>query len=97
MEQIADFRTRLVSELTQADQRQSTRKGHNPYALALYLQAADNVMREIADGQSPDFAFREYFTPSREMHKVARNLNLGLDVDRGQWIYTDTCAAIKSA
>ena len=83
------FREKLISELTQSDIRQSKRKGYNRYALGLYFQAADAAMAEIEKGQSPEFAFRERFNPTREMHRIARNLGLGLDVERGQWIYTD--------
>ena len=80
----ADFRTRLVSELTSMDRRASKRPGYNPYALAQYLEAADGVV----DAES----FADRFTPSRPMHTVARRLRLGLDVDRGRWVLVDQSA-----
>lgn len=71
------FHDRLISELTQLDQRESKKAGHNPYALGMYFEAAEDV----TDAQS----FADAFTPTRGMHRIARNLGLPLNVDRGQW------------
>jgi hypothetical protein len=73
----AEFHFRLIHELTALDNRESKKKGWNPWALGLYFQAAEDV----TDARS----FADAFTPSRGMHRVARNLGLDLDVDRGNW------------
>ena len=70
--------TRLVSELTTQDRRESGRKDYNPYALAIVLNAAADVETH------EDFA--NAFNPTRGMHRVARALKLPLDVERGQWV-----------
>ena len=81
-----DFRTRLVSELTQSDVRQSKRpESYNRYALALYMGAAEECVNLVKKGACEVTAFTECFTPTREMHRVARNLGLVVSVDRGQW------------
>ena len=72
------FHDKLISELTQLDQRQSKRRGWNPYALPQYFTAAQNV----TDAAS----FADAFTPTKGMHRVAKNLGLNLDVERGQWV-----------
>ena len=81
-----DFRTKLISELTQMDERDSKRPHHNRYAIGMYLEAAGFVVAAIEDGVAPEKAFAEAFNPTRGMHRVARNLGLRLDVQRGQWI-----------
>jgi len=73
-----DFHTKLIHELTSLDRRQSTRRGYNPYALPQYFAAAENV--------TDSASFADAFTPTRGMHRVAKNLGLNLEVDRGQWI-----------
>lgn len=80
-----NFRDKLISELTQSDMRQSTKKGYNRFALGIYFQAADSCIELINKGATQETAFTECFTPCREMHKVAKRLGLRLDVDRGQW------------
>ena len=72
------FHDQLISELTQLDQRQSKRKGYNPYALPQYFTAA----QDVTDAAS----FADAFTPTRGMHRVAKNLGLSLDVIRGLWV-----------
>ena len=78
-------KAKLISELTQMDERDRTKKGFNPYALGMYFQAADSVFELIADGATPEHAFSDCFTPTRGMHRVARNLGLKLDVQKGNW------------
>lgn len=73
-----DFHLKLVRELVALDRRESAKRGYNHYALALYIQAAEDV----TDAQS----FTDAFTPSRGMHTVAKKLKLGLDVQHGQWV-----------
>lgn len=41
---------KLISLLTQWDERQSKRKHHNPHALGIYFQQADRVALDIALG-----------------------------------------------
>ena len=78
----------LTSALVDLDRRASSRKGWNPYALRLYLEAADDCAAMVAEGSSCSEAFAECFTPSRDMHAVARKLALPLDVERGQWVFS---------
>ncbi len=73
-----DFHTRLIHELTDLDRRNSTKRGYNPNALGIMFGAAENV----TDANS----FANAFTPTRGMHKVAKNLGLPLDVEKGQWV-----------
>lgn len=42
---------KLVSLLTQYDAKQSTKKGHNPFALGIYFQAADDCMAMVESGK----------------------------------------------
>jgi len=72
------FHDRLLSELTQMDERLSKKKGYNPYALAIMFGAVEGV----TDADS----FAAAFNPTRELHRVARNLGLGLGVVHGQWV-----------
>jgi hypothetical protein len=44
---------RLVCALTTFDRQQSTRRGHNPYALGQYLERVDAVMADIEAGATP--------------------------------------------
>ena len=76
--------TRLLMALSALDEREAKRPGHNPYALALYFEAADDVH----DARS----FADAFTPSRGMDRVARSLGLDLSVDRGRWVLPDVVA-----
>lgn len=41
---------RIVNGFTSFDRRASTRKGYNPYALAMYCAAIDNVKEYMAAG-----------------------------------------------
>ncbi len=49
---------RLISALTQYDEKQSHRKGHNPSALALYFEALDRAEAEAAELKG-DFAWSD--------------------------------------
>ena len=72
------FHDRLIHELTKMDERDSKKKSYNPYALAQYFQAAENVIDAAT--------FAKVFIPTRTMHTISKRLNLGLDVDHGNWI-----------
>lgn len=76
----------LVSALTQLDMRESKRKGYNHYALGHYLHAAQQCTDDIAGGMSELKAFARHFNPTASMNRVARELGLKLDVERGRWI-----------
>jgi hypothetical protein len=84
------FHTRLVSELTRLDERESAaerKRGiSNIYRLGIYLGAAQECSDEIDAGTPPSVAFTNHFTPTRSNHTIARRLNLGLDVQRGRWV-----------
>lgn len=83
-----DLRHKLVSELTQLDQRQAAKeKRVNIYRLGIYLNAVNDWTELVAKGTPPALAFSEVFTPSRDMHSVAKRLSLGLGVERGHWTY----------
>lgn len=84
---------KLIHEITAQDRKDSTKKNYNPYALALMFGAADECMATIAEGQTPEYAFREHFTPTRENHGIAKRLGLKLDVQRGRWEYLETVSA----
>ena len=70
--------TKLVAELIALDKKESTKKGYNPFAIGLYLEAA----QDVTDAES----FADNFTATRGMHKVAKNMGYALDVERGNWI-----------
>jgi hypothetical protein len=44
------MKQKLVNALTDYDRRQSTRRGYNPHALALYFEALDDVMVAVEQG-----------------------------------------------
>jgi hypothetical protein len=73
-----NFHDKLISELTKMDIRNSKFNHYNPYALAQYFKAAENVV----DAKT----FLEAFIPSREMHSIAKRLGLNLEVEKGEWI-----------
>lgn len=84
------FRDNLVSELTQLDERKrrTDNKTWNCHFLGLALQAIHGVEQD-SDNQTNEELFTNAFTPSREMHRVAKKLGLRLDVDRGQWVHLE--------
>lgn len=49
--EIATMKQKLVNALTDYDRKQSTRRGYNPYALALYFEALDDVMMAVKSGR----------------------------------------------
>ncbi len=81
------FESALPMALAHLDRVQSARDKHwNRYFIGLALRASDDVLADVAAGMSKADAFAEGFTPSREMHRVAKWLDLPLRVDRGQWV-----------
>lgn len=48
-----DFKSRLLSVLTDYDRRQSARAGYNPRALGIYFARADDICADIAAGTEP--------------------------------------------
>ena len=84
---MGSFKSKLVSQLIQSDDRQSKRpESYNRYALGMYLRAADECAELVDNGTAPEKAFSDIFNPTREMHRVAKCLGLSLDVQKGQWI-----------
>lgn len=54
-------KTRAIQSLSAFDRKQSTRKGHNPYALAQYLRAADGLKQDIEEGLTVEEAIENNF------------------------------------
>jgi hypothetical protein len=62
MKDIHTAARRLASLLTQYDQKQSTKRGHNPYGLALYLEAVHRWEDDPKTADQPLSRLAEYFT-----------------------------------
>ena len=56
----------LISLLTQFHAKQSTKKGFNPHALPLYMQAADEFEKQWQRGRDPMHALAANFTHNPE-------------------------------
>ena len=52
---------KLVKALTEYDRKQSTRRGYNHHALALYFEALDEAMAQVEKGRSIQAALRSVF------------------------------------
>ena len=52
---------RLLSAVSAYDRRREGRRGHNPYALPLYLQGVDDVMDLMSKGATLRAALEEVF------------------------------------
>lgn len=81
----------LIDALGQLDDRErahEVKQGYrvNVYRVGHYIVAAGNVREAIEQGATPREAFADAFIPTRGTHRVARELGLGLDVARGEWI-----------
>lgn len=90
-DELTRFRALLVSGVTDADRRESAREEKarvrvNIYRLGHYLKAVGDVIDLIKTGAEPAAAFAKHFAPTARMHRVARKLNLPLDVKRGNWV-----------
>lgn len=81
------FHDRLVSELTQLDERKRARgRSWNPNFLGIALVSLHEVEEDLGPDASDVDVFTEALTPTRENHAIARRLGLGLDVVRGRWV-----------
>jgi len=89
---IEAMHTRLVSELTQLDARESQQEAKrrhrvNIYRIAHYLGAAQATLEDGGDTlESFAKAFADNFVATRGMHGIAKRLGLPLDVERGDWV-----------
>lgn len=52
---------KLIAALTEYDRKQSTRRGHNPHALALYFEALDEALTQVEKGRSIQTALQGVF------------------------------------
>lgn len=59
---IMDTKQKLVHALTRYDERESKKRGWNPYALGIYLARIDEVMEDIKKGASIPEAIQAGFT-----------------------------------
>lgn len=81
--------SRLVHAITELDRKRSAKDRHwNRHFLGLAFQALEGFTAD-AESIGDERAFCDRFTPSREMHAVARRVSLPLKVDRGRWILSD--------
>jgi len=56
-----DIKSKLICAVTEHVLRMEKRKCHNPYALAHYLRAVNEVMEDIEAGMSPKLAVANRF------------------------------------
>jgi hypothetical protein len=63
----------LVHLVTQWDMKQESKRGHNKYALGIYLAACAAVDRDVKAGAPIDRAIREYFC-DRLMDYILKNV-----------------------
>jgi hypothetical protein len=73
---------RLISYLTQYDQRQSTKRFHNPYALALYFQAAEPLKGQEHPGAFAHGLRRVFSEGFPPRDRMAGWLDAGLTVSQ---------------
>ena len=57
-----DTKSKLVHALTRYDEKESKKRGYNPYALGQYLARADLIMDDIKKGASVSEAIQAGFT-----------------------------------
>lgn len=81
----------LVSLLTEYDRKEEERarkakRYHNPYAIAHYFRAANEIEERVKNGENPTLVFSQVFCPARFTHSISKKLGLGLDVNRGLWV-----------
>lgn len=65
-----DIKSKLVSTATQYDMKQATKKGHNIYALAMYLQAIDDTCELVENGKTWEQALNECFNDRLLTHML---------------------------
>jgi hypothetical protein len=56
-----DFHAQLDHILTQWDIKQSTKRGYNPFALGIYLERAERLAKDVAQGATISDAIDEHF------------------------------------
>lgn len=84
-----EIQARLVHALTAYDSKQSTRKGHNPYALGIYFQRVDEIIADIKAGADVRAAICAGFS-DRVLDVVLKALSLPLaskSESSGAWEY----------
>ena len=92
------IRAKLLSALTQYDAKQSTKRGHNPYALGIYFARLDDIMADIEKGATPRAAICAGIT-GRLADVCLRAVGLPItkeeDAPRGAWHYVPASEAGK--
>jgi hypothetical protein len=56
-----NLHSRLDHYLTQWDIKQSTKRGYNPFALGIYLERAERVAADVANGSTVSDAIDVHF------------------------------------
>ena len=56
-----DFHAQLDHILTQWDIKQSTKRGYNPFALGIYLERAERLAKDVAQGATISDAIDKHF------------------------------------
>ena len=56
-----NLQSQLDHYLTQWDIKQSTKRGYNPYALAIYLRQAERIVESVNQGATISDAIDEHF------------------------------------
>jgi hypothetical protein len=56
-----DLHSRLDHYLTQWDIKQSAKRGYNPFALGIYLERAERVAMDVANGSTVSDAISVHF------------------------------------
>lgn len=85
---------KLIHTLTAYDQKQSTKRGYNPYALGQYFQRIDEIIADIDAGAAPRQAIIAGFS-GRLADACLRAVGLPASTDqenRGGYVYTQVKA-----
>jgi len=56
-----NLHSQLDHILTQWDIKQSTKRGYNPFALGIYLERAERLAKDVAQGATISDAIDEHF------------------------------------
>ncbi len=81
---------KLIHALTAYDQKQSTKRGYNPYALGQYFQRIDEIIADIDAGADPRQAITAGFS-GRLADAALRAIGLTATTDqenKGGYTYT---------
>ena len=92
---ITDRHTIMVMAVTDWDRKESARevkagRRENIYRIGIYFKAIEDIEADVVSGVPFVKAFCDGFTPTRQAHALARKLGLAIDVQRGQWVRTDS-------